>query len=734
MKDRIKIVYQYLKHKITWIYQSIKRFFTRRYEGTQPGVIKLLKALTSALLSVLAVYSVSEKIPVAVMAVPLAILIYLLLTLLIKLLHCCRKVVQRYETGTIVTVMIFFSVLTMIMRMGDTSEDTVMVIGVIVVLVELLFARSLWSIVRGKRRYILNFLILAITTVINVAGCILIFGEGFGNSYRDRYLAMKQQTDIEKIPFEEEPIYTVQSLEYGTTEEASIQTGTTNLQSFTSYNGEWTKKLREYYWGHGIDKVPLSGKIWYPEGQENCPVLFIIHGNHTMVTESYLGYGYLGEYLASRGYVVVSVDQSFCNGYIDQGLIEENDARAILLLDNIKEILRQNHDKDSVLYRKIDEENIAIAGHSRGGEAVSVAALFNEYDVYPDNGRVKFDYHFNIKTVIAIAPTCGQYEPGDREVQLQDINYFLIHGSNDMDVTEFMGMKQYENVTFSGEGDYRKAYLYVEGANHGQFNTEWGRYDTGFPAALFLNTASLIDEKQQQEILETYLYASLELTLKNRAELENFFVDASSYDSILADTVEIQGYENSSFEVICDYEEDSIIDQGSIEGSNIFASNLTWMERYVPFTDISENVYGDRDNYAVRLNWNKTLDALYAIDLSNATIPEDDYRFLQFDVLNYDDEASEDDVFQPIDFTIVIKYEDGTMERKLLSDYMSIYPPIAVQLSKLDVLMNQTVYKHHFQTVQIPLETSGVKVSNIRFVFNQMDEGLILVDNIGLTK
>lgn len=734
MKDRVKSIYQYFKHKLTWIYQSIKRFFTRRYEGTQPGVVKLLKVLISSLLSVSAVYSVSEKIPVTVMAVPLAILIYLLLTLLIKLLHCFRKIIQRYETGTIVTVMIFFSVLTMIMRTGDTNEDTAEVMGIFVVLVEILFARSLWSVVKKKRRYVLNLVVLVITTVINIAGCILIFGEGFNNTFRDRSLVMKQQAYAEKISFEEEPSYSVQTVLYGTSEESELLTGTTNLQSFTSYNGKWTKKLREYYWGHGIDKVPLAGKIWYPEGQENCPVLFIIHGNHTMVTESYLGYGYLGEYLASRGYVVVSVDQSFCNGYIDQGLIEENDARAILLLENIKEILKRNHDMDSVLYQKIDEENIAIAGHSRGGEAVSVAALFNEYNVYPDNGRVKFDYHFNIKTVIAIAPTCDQYEPGDREVQLQDINYFLIHGSNDMDVTEFMGMKQYQNVTFSGDGDYRKAYLYVEGANHGQFNTEWGRYDTEFPAALFLNTASLIDEKVQQEILETYLFASLELTLRNQTELENFFVDASSYDSILADTVQIQGYENSSFEVICDYEEDSVIDQGSIEGSKIFASNLTWMEKYVRFTDISENVYGDRDNYAVRLNWNKTLDAFYSIDLSNAMISLNDYRFLQFDVLNYDDEASEEDVFQPTDFTIVIKYEDGTMERKLLSDYMSIYPPIAVQLSKLDVLMDRTVYKHHFQTVQIPIESSGEKVSSIRFVFNQTDEGLILIDKIGLTK
>ena len=49
--------------------------------------------------------------------------------------------------------------------------------------------------------------------------------------------------------------------------------------------------------------------------------VFIAHGNHEITTESYLGYDYLGRYLASHGYVMVSVDQNACNHIANDCLI-----------------------------------------------------------------------------------------------------------------------------------------------------------------------------------------------------------------------------------------------------------------------------------------------------------------------------------------------------------------------------------------------------------------------------
>ena len=77
--------------------------------------------------------------------------------------------------------------------------------------------------------------------------------------------------------------------------------------------------------------------------------------------------------------------------------------------------------------------------------------------------------------------------PGERAVTISDVNYLVLHGANDQDVSTAMGEKQYANVLFSGNGEYMKSMLYILGANHGQFNEQWGNYDLYEPANYFLN-------------------------------------------------------------------------------------------------------------------------------------------------------------------------------------------------------------------------------------------------------
>ena len=98
---------------------------------------------------------------------------------------------------------------------------------------------------------------------------------------------------------------------------------------------------------------------------------------------------------------------------------------------------------------------------------------------YPDDASLKFDYGFNLRGVIAIAPVDGQYRPRDNGTPILDVNYFTIHGSMDGDVQSFEGTSQYSRVTFPRDSEQKfKASLYVVGANHGQFNTTWGNRDT----------------------------------------------------------------------------------------------------------------------------------------------------------------------------------------------------------------------------------------------------------------
>ena len=726
-------------HKVKKVGQNaIKKVNKMIYEAfgeTQKGIILFSNIVISIILGVYFTEGAANRFPASVLATLATLVIFGLLTLIEKLSNPLAYLLKKYKISTIVCIAVLFYTVKMVIKIGNTSDTATVIASALFILVELVFFQCLWAIIKNKKRNLFVFLLLGIMLVVNVGGGILVFGEGFRDDIYQKYVEQLPQANKGNKSVLSDQTYEINSLTYGVSEDSQIKTKSVNLNSFTSYNGKFTRSFRKSYWGFGLTEVPLSGKIWYPIEGENHPVLFIVHGNHTMVTPSYLGYSYLGEYLASCGYVVVSVDQTFLNGYLDKGMIEENDARAVLLLENIKELLSQNQLEGSLIYHKIDEENIAIAGHSRGGEAVAIAALFNDYDFYPDNGQVRFDYHFNIKTVIAIAPTCDQYEPGDREVQLKDINYFLIHGSNDMDVTEFMGMKQYENVRFTGEGDYRKSYLYIAGANHGQFNTEWGRYDTGKPAAFLLNTASLIKEEEQQDILRMYLKVCLDVTLRESLTNEDFLKDCELYAESLPETVYIQGYQDSSFTTICDYEEDSVINEGTMAGSKITGKNLIWMEKYTSFTDVSNKVYADRDNYAVRLNWNNTSDATYTIELesNDVAFDESEEQYLQFDVLDLNDSAVEEKNYEALDFTVTVTYEDGSEASYEVSDYKTIFPPLPVKLSKADYLFGDTVYKHHFQTVQLPLEGRASDVTSIQFAFQNTDRGIIMLDNIGFS-
>ena len=145
---------------------------------------------------------------------------------------------------------------------------------------------------------------------------------------------------------------------------------------------------------------------------------------------------------------------------------------------------------------------------------VATAYLFNGLDQYPENGSVDFDYHYSIKSLIAIAPTVDQYKPADHSVELEDVNYLLLHGAADRDVSNFQGMAQYENISFTGQGDYLKSALYIAGANHGQFNSLWGAYDQSGPFSRLLNTEGLLSEADQQFIAQIFIKVFLDVTLR----------------------------------------------------------------------------------------------------------------------------------------------------------------------------------------------------------------------------
>src|SRR5688500_943713 len=111
-----------------------------------------------------------------------------------------------------------------------------------------------------------------------------------------------------------------------------------------------TAKSRNSYWGFSPKGMPLNARVWYPQGSGTFPLVLIVHGNHNMKDFSDPGYGYLGELLASRGYIVASVDMNFINGAISG----ENDARGWFLLKHVEAFRKFNETEGNPFRGKVD--------------------------------------------------------------------------------------------------------------------------------------------------------------------------------------------------------------------------------------------------------------------------------------------------------------------------------------------------------------------------------------------
>lgn len=751
-----------LLEKIRKKYQGIKqRFcdFTRRNWGETGGLLYWVSLLLCSLCIGLMSGSFMRPMWAGVLFVWL--IAFVLLAFLFWILKKIVKISLRNGSGELLAWLLLCMTCAEVLT-GDLYEEEeteVIIFIVIVSVVVSLFLKSLWALLRHKRRT-RPIIITLILTAVPMAGIVVLLGTGgFSDTYISKYLELAPESTLseeEKNAFQDAMAYghyTVESVTYGVTGEEDIASNVTNISAYAKNDGV-EGVLKEQYQGYPLEETPMAGIVWYPVEKDNCPVLFIIHGNHNWITDSYLGYEYLGTYLASHGYVVVSVDENACNG-----LSNENDARAILLLENMRQVEKFNYRQDNPLYEKMDYDNLALAGHSRGGEAVAIAYLFNELEHYPDNGNRGLYYHFSIKSLIAIAPVCGQYQPSDRDVELSDVNYMVIHGANDQDVSSFMGMEQYENISFTGEKDCFKTSLYVAGLNHGQFNSLWGKYDSSEPVNRILNVENFLSQEEQQQIAKIFVKTFLEETIGNGAKCGALLTDCEKYNECLPETLYVQSYDSSDALTLCDFEEDVRLETGSLAGVTIRAKNVdSWREEELEFSS-----GGSRGNYAAILKWEPEEEEAEVKEEEGKAEEEEaekkqeertaekselaQIRFsvseldlngkeIRFDIMDLEEEFVLENA-ELLDAEVVLTDEEGKEAVVKMEDYASVYPAFLVRLNKLQYILDIVEYKHQFQTVAIPAEDfEGInlkKIVDITIRFSQ-ESGKVAIDNVKIAQ
>lgn len=752
----------------TW--QSLKPDRSARRGAYWAAFVTVIWAAVTGALNIKSGFGLATDFLFAFLVVALGIpLVALIVALLLTILRRLPRLLSGYFVGAFLAIWLIWR-----SPYGFWTSALLLIVETALgAALATIFSGSLRHASRAKK--VVTFAIAALALAANVE----IFGFFHTDGVDEALIEVEKETGPlppmlnAANPSEAGP-YAVKTLLYGRGDDlrrpeygssVALRTRTFDASKFFKDFKGWQAYLRRIYWGFGMDRLPLNGRVWYPGGPGRFPLVLIVHGNHGMSQFSDPGYAYLGKLMASRGFIFVSIDENFLNSGLYHDPPKQQVVRGLLLLEHLKTWHEWNEAQSNPFYRKIDMENVALMGHSRGGEAVATAVLFNRLTHYPDDATIPFHYGFPIKAIVAIAPVDGQYRPAGQWRQIQDVNYFTIHGSNDGDVSSFQGSRQWDHLTFSGRGNYFKSELYIYRANHGQFNTVWGRTDRGAPGSWFLNLRSLLSGDDQRKIAKVYFSAFLEATLHDRHEYLPIFQDYRTVRDWVPHTLYANRFLDSSNHVVSNFNEDADVTTTTVAGGHIEANHFTlWKEDRIPYRN------GDRDYNGVFLGWNRTAakgakippPAIFNVNLPPTLASAwnlDGNSLLTMSVAITDEtaplpgsknngkKASKTKNEKPAvtDFSIALESRNGAVVKLLVSQFNRLLPPLKVRLTKLEYL-DTWIYKKPsepvFQSVSAPLaafvqQNPHLDLSQLKAIhleFDRTPSRVIIVSAIGFSK
>jgi hypothetical protein len=475
-------------------------------------------------------------------------------------------------------------------------------------------------------------------------------------------------------------------------------------------------------WPFANTNVPLNGHICVPRGRGPFPLAVFAHGNHDPLQNSTPGYLYLCQLLASHGIIAATIDVNFLNGFN----FGENDGRAIVHLEHLKQFRAWDGLAAHPLHAKIDLNRVLIAGHSRGGEGVGHASFFNRLaSIQPDifSPVVPLDgsaglgpYRFNLSAVAAIAPTDRQYQPISGPTIVPD-RYFLIHGSRDGDVSSFAGYNTYNrahavdlaNPTVS-DGKL-KALLWVYRANHNQFNSVW---PSETPPATTMPRA------EQEQIAKVSFGALAQALLLDRSDyLEVLRDHATAVTWVPAGANFVSQYQDPERVFLQHNQEGLAAPQISLPVQGAVAADAVVAARQLK--DLV-NAGSPQTTITLRLEWS-ALGARFALNVDPATLPAERYKTLSFRVGQSTEARNAANRDQ--DFTIEVSSGSRTSAIAASALHRLLYPDVVFGAGKIVM-----------QTLRLPLKRLaelGVELTDLRsvaFVFDRRSSGTIYVGDV----
>ncbi|NMA68027.1 MAG: alpha/beta hydrolase [Desulfitobacterium sp.] len=467
----------------------------------------------------------------------------------------------------------------------------------------------------------------------------------------------------------------------------------------------------------------IKGVIGVPKGEGPFPLILITHGSHSNDDESKrfdTGFDYLVKSLAANGFITVSMDMS--KPYIWKYGDNDDNEKLLPVADDHITSLKSAHAGNNPGYPlnlqgKINLDQVALIGHSRGGETI--------IDIAND----QVSKGIKIKSLLAIAPTFYfEREWPDAEIAILVPEY-------DGDLVGLDGFNLYRALNGAGQ-NFHSITLLMKG-NHNYFNRNIERNDaimavgkdgikdqlsrgeqeeflTNFAVDFF--NSSLLGKKESflnpQTPQPNKMYG-FDVKTMYKANSSVSLMDANSLASLQGEGVQMERKIDSWFFKFDEVLIDTITTGGGPdEPDHPFLTkpliNIKWEEKGSKVS-ISPLVTNFKDYNSLTLN--------LVIDSAADLNPQDKAQ----------------------QFTIAVQDQAGNSAKIILPENLNALKPTPGELDSTPLLDTEIIFWSRpspLASINIPLgELSNLnlqEIATIDLLFDQIDTGSIYLESIYL--
>ncbi|MDX3862734.1 alpha/beta hydrolase [Streptomyces europaeiscabiei] len=263
---------------------------------------------------------------------------------------------------------------------------------------------------------------------------------------------------------------------------------------------------------YGLDPVRLPGfdtpvemtaEVVAPKGATGSrPLALFLHGRHNTCYKpgseddvtgdwpcadgykpipSHQGYLRDQQLLASQGYVTVSISANGINAQDEEAEDAGAQARSSLVRQHLARWADWTAHRSSApavvrKAAKADLSHVLLVGHSRGGEGVNRAAMDSLYPPPAAEDGYRGPVRWKVRGTVLIGPTIYGGNP------VADVPSVTLLPGCDGDVSDLQGENFVDGTRGISRGTALHSAVYMAGANHNYFNSEWTPGEAVAPA------------------------------------------------------------------------------------------------------------------------------------------------------------------------------------------------------------------------------------------------------------